>query len=120
MRKKVIKLHNLYLSYKEIKKDLFSDFKKIFKEMNLYLGPFQQMFEREFALYCDSKYFVSCSSGTDALHLALRAVGIKEKDEVILPSFTFFAVLEAVWMVGAWPVFALKLKRATLLLIQKM
>ncbi len=74
--------------------------------MKLYLGPVQEEFERKFADYCGTKYFVSCSSGTDALHLALRAAEIKENDEIILPSFTFFATLEAVWMVGAKPVFA--------------
>jgi len=103
---KKIFLHDLKSPYLEIKKELFSLWEKVFSEMKLFLGPLQQEFEKKFAEYCGTQYFVSCSSGTDALHLALRAAEIGKGDEVILPSFTFFATLEAVWMVGAKPVFA--------------
>jgi dTDP-4-amino-4,6-dideoxygalactose transaminase len=103
---KRIKIADLYSPYLEIKEELFSLWEDIFSEMKLFLGPYQQKFEEEFAKYCGTKYFITCSSGTDALHLALRGAGIKQGDEVILPSFTFFATLEAVWMVGAKPVFA--------------
>ncbi|MEO0255176.1 MAG: DegT/DnrJ/EryC1/StrS family aminotransferase [candidate division WOR-3 bacterium] len=103
---KKIKLQDLYTPYTEIKEELFPLLEKIFSEMNLYLGPYQEEFEKKFAEYCGTKYFVSLSSGTDALHLALRGAGVEKDDEVILPSFTFFATLEAVWMVGAKPIFA--------------
>jgi len=103
---KRIKLQDLHSPYLEIKDELFPLWEKVFSEMRLFLGPLQQEFEKNFAEYCETEYFVSCSSGTDALHLALRGAGIGEGDEVILPSFTFFATLEAVWMVGAKPVFA--------------
>ncbi len=103
---KKIKLADLRSAYIEIKEELFSLWKEIFSEMKLFLGPYQQEFERKFAEYCGTKFFLTCSSGTDALHLALRGAGIGENDEIILPSFTFFATLEAVWMVKAKPVFA--------------
>lgn len=62
-------------------------------------------FEEEFAAYCGAKYGVACSSGTTALHLALRACGIGPGDEVITVPFTFIATTEAVSNVGGKPVF---------------
>ncbi len=103
---KKIKLVDLVSPYLEIKEELFKEWEKIFEKMWLFLGENVQKFEKNFAEYCGTKYCVGVSSGTDALHLALRAVGIDEEDEVILPSFTFIATFEAIWMVGARPVFA--------------
>ena len=62
-------------------------------------------FEEEFAAYNQSKYGISCGNGTDALVLALRALGIGAGDEVITVSFTFFAPAESIAAVGATPVF---------------
>ena len=62
-------------------------------------------FEEEFAAYCGAAYGVACSSGTTALHLALRACGVGPGDEVITVPFTFIATTEAVSNVGARPVF---------------
>lgn len=63
-------------------------------------------FEREFAAYLGVKYAVGCANGTDALYLALRAMGVGPGDEVILPANTFIATSEAVSLTGASPVFA--------------
>lgn len=63
-------------------------------------------FETEFAKYMDTRFAVSCGSGTDALVLALRALKIGKGDEVIVPGFTFFASAESIANVGATPVFA--------------
>lgn len=68
-------------------------------------GPFVKQFENAFAQWIGSKYAVSCSSGTTALHLALKALGIGPEDEVIVPSFTFIATANAVTYCGAKPVF---------------
>lgn len=68
-------------------------------------GENVSMFEEEFASYNDSKYGISCGNGTDALILALRALGIGKGDEVITVSFTFFATAESVAAVGATPIF---------------
>ena len=62
-------------------------------------------FEEEFAAYEGAKYGVSCGNGTDAIVLALRALGIGVGDEVITVSWTFFATAESIAAVGATPVF---------------
>lgn len=62
-------------------------------------------FEKKFAEYCDAKYAIGCGNGLDGLTLALRAFGVKEGDEVIIPSHTFIATSLAVSNIGAIPVF---------------
>lgn len=69
-------------------------------------GPNIEKMEREIAEYCGIRYAVVFNSGTSALHAALIAWGIKEGDEVIVPSFTFIATANAPLFVGAKPVFA--------------
>ena len=68
-------------------------------------GPEVTSFEEEFAAYEGAKYGISCGNGTDALVLALRALGIGSGDEVITVSWTFFATAESIAAVGATPVF---------------
>ena len=67
-------------------------------------GPKVQRFEEEFARYLDCRHAVAVNSGTAALHLALDATGIKEGDEVILPTMTFAATAEVVLYFKARPV----------------
>ncbi len=68
-------------------------------------GPEVSSFEEEFAAYQGAKYGISCGNGTDAIVLALRALGIGKGDEVITVSWTFFATAEGIAAVGATPVF---------------
>ena len=68
-------------------------------------GPFIEEFEKNFAAYIGTKYSVSASNGTTALHLALVALGIGKGDKVLVPSLDFISVANVVTYVGAKPVF---------------
>lgn len=68
-------------------------------------GQEVELFEKEFALYEGAKYGIACGNGTDALVIALRALGIDKGDEVITVAWTFFATAESIASVGAKPVF---------------
>jgi perosamine synthetase len=68
-------------------------------------GPYVEEFEARFSAMCGAKYGVAVSNGTVALHLALRAIGVKSDDEVIVPDLSFIATANAVLMAGATPVF---------------
>ena len=67
-------------------------------------GPQLRKFERKFAKYTGSKYAVGVSNGTASLHLALKALGLKKGDEVIIPNITFVATANSVLLTGATPV----------------
>jgi perosamine synthetase len=67
-------------------------------------GSFLDRFESEFAAFCGSKYAISCSNGTTALHLALVAAGVKKGDEVLVSTLTNMASFFAVLYLGAKPV----------------
>ncbi len=69
------------------------------------LGPEVAAFETEFAAYLGVRHVVGVANGTDALAIALRAMGVKPGDDVVVPAFTFYATAEAVADVGARPVF---------------
>ncbi len=68
-------------------------------------GKFIAQFESAFASFCGVKYGISCNNGTSALHLALLALDIGKGDEVIVPSFTMIASVNAIIYTGATPVF---------------
>ncbi len=78
---------------------------KVLRSGNYVGGEEVSSFEEEFAAYEGARYGISCGNGTDAIVLALRALGIGQGDEVITVSWTFFATAESIAAVGAVPVF---------------
>lgn len=89
----------------EIREDLDNAYKKVMDSNYFIQGKECEMFEKEFAEYCGAKYCVGVATGLDALYLILKALDIKEGDEVIVPSNTFIATALAVSYCGATPVF---------------
>ncbi len=69
------------------------------------LGPEVEAFEREWAAFCGAGHAIGVGNGTDALTIALRALGVGPGDDVVVPSFTFYASAVAISLVGARPVF---------------
>jgi dTDP-4-amino-4,6-dideoxygalactose transaminase len=92
--------------YRELRSEIDAAVQRVLASGRYILGHEGQALEREIAGYVGAAHAVGVASGTDALHLALRAAGIGPGDEVVLPSFTFVATAEAVDYVGARPVFA--------------
>jgi len=89
-----------------LKKEISAAVAQVIDSGRFILGDNVSSLEQEMAAYCGVKYAVGVASGTDALHLALRACGIKSGDEVITSPFTFVATAEAIAYCGAIPVFA--------------
>ena len=88
-----------------IKKEFLRRVDKIINNGDFILGKEVESFERVFASFCKTKYAVGLNSGTDALFLSLKSLGIGPGDEVIVPTFTFIATSFAVSHTGANPVF---------------
>lgn len=77
----------------------------VLRSSRLSIGPKQEEFEQQMAVYIGVPHAIAVSSGTAGLHLCIRALGISKGDEVIVPSFTFIAAANAIRYEGAVPVF---------------
>lgn len=91
--------------HKEVDAEMQDAFSRVYGNNWFIAGKELQRFEEEFAEFCGTKYCVGCGNGLDALMLILKAYGIGEGDEVIVPSNTFIATALAVSYTGATPVF---------------
>lgn len=89
----------------ELKSDIENAFERVFRNSWYIEGKEDEAFEKAFAEYCGVDYCVGCGNGLDALVLALKAIGVREGDEVIVPSNTYIATALAVTYVGATPIF---------------
>lgn len=96
---------DLKAQYVNIKDEILQCINNILESSHYILGENVRALEEEIENYLGVKEAVGVASGTDALHLALRALNISEEDEVITTPFTFFATVEAIIYVGAKPVF---------------
>ena len=91
--------------YHNLKQDIDNAITDVLESGKYTLGPVMKRFEGELADYMGTKHGIGVNSGTDALWLVFLALGIGKGDEVITTSNTFFATAEAIWLVGATPVF---------------
>jgi dTDP-4-amino-4,6-dideoxygalactose transaminase len=96
---------DLNRQYASIKEDIDQAIRDVIAESAYIGGSFVDRFERAFANFCGTKYCVGVANGTDALCLALKALGVGPGDEVIVPANTFIATSEAVTLAGASVVF---------------
>lgn len=98
-----------FVSFLPMERELDGELRKAFDRVftrSWYIGGSEdEMFENVFAKYCGANYCIGVGNGLDALMLILKALGIGEKDEVIVPSNTYIATALAVTYVGARPVF---------------
>ena len=98
----IAKPENDYLAIPNLEKNFIKEFKS-----GIYVGGDNiKEFESNLSKFLKVKYVSSVNSGTDALYLSLKALGLGKNDEVIIPSFTYVATLEAVLRVGSTPIFA--------------
>ena len=100
-----VPLIGLKRQYSGMKEEIDSAVRVVLESQHFILGPQVKEFEELFASYCNTKHAIGVSSGTDALLLALKSLGIGDGDEVITSPFTFFATVGSICNTGARPVF---------------
>lgn len=96
---------DLTVQYQSLAAEILPAVERLFTEQKFILGDEVAEFEQEMATYCDARFAIGCNSGTDALILALQALGVGPGDEVITTPFSFFATASAIVRAGATPVF---------------
>ena len=95
---------DLKTQYREISREIESAIRDVMEKTDFILGEDVDLFEKEFSEFIGTRYSVGVASGTDALHLALRAAGVKDGDEVITAANTFIATVLSIAYAGAKPV----------------
>jgi dTDP-4-amino-4,6-dideoxygalactose transaminase len=96
---------DLTAQYQAMSQEVLRAVERVFAEQKFILGDEVAALEQEIAAYCDVQHAIGCNSGTDALILALQALGIGRGDEVITTPFSFFATASSIVRCGATPVF---------------
>ena len=100
-----VPLIDLKRQYNGMKEEIAAAIQDVLESQSFILGPKVKEFEGLFASFCNTKYAIGVSSGTEALYLALKSIGIGNGDEVITSPFTFFATVGSICNAGARPVF---------------
>jgi len=88
-----------------VKREIDSAISRVLKHGKYILGPEVDELEERLAAYAGTKYCVTCANGTDAIQLALMAIGVGPGDEVVTPAFSYIAAAEATTLLGARPVY---------------
>jgi dTDP-4-amino-4,6-dideoxygalactose transaminase len=101
-----VPLLDLQRQYEQVRAEVLQAVGRVCASQHYVLGPEVEQFEREMADFCGAREAVGCSSGTDALWLALAAAGVQPGDRVLTTPFSFFASASAIVRAGARPVFA--------------
>lgn len=101
-----VPLLDLEAQYASIRAEVDAALMAVVRSQRFVLGPAVERLEAELAARTGAPHAIACASGTDALLLAIRGLELGPRDEVVLPSFTFFATAGAVWNAGARPAFA--------------
>src|SRR5437763_15727399 len=101
-----VQLLELQAQYLPIRNGIRRAMDEVCDAQALILGPHVERFEKNLAAYCHTRHAIGVSSGTDALLCSLMALQVGAGDEVICPSFTFFATAGSIARLGARPVFA--------------
>src|SRR5690625_6561583 len=96
---------DLGAQYLNIKKEIDQSIQSVVDSCAFINGPEVKNFQTELEEYLGVKHVIPCGNGTDALQIALMALGLKPGDEVITPSFTYIATVEVVALLGFTPVF---------------
>ncbi len=100
-----VPLLDVHRQYETIRDAIVAAIERVCESGRFVLGPDCEELEKRLATYCQVPHAVACASGSDALLLALMAYDIGPGDEVLMPSYTFFATASAAWRLGARPVF---------------
>lgn len=103
---KPIQMVDLVGQYEKIKPEVDAAMQGVLNSASFINGPEVKSFEKELAAYLNVGHVIGCANGTDALQIAMMALGLKPGDEVITASFTFVATVEVVALLGITPVFA--------------
>ena len=101
----MVKMYDFKKQYLSIKDEIDSSIQNVLDKSAFSNGMFVEHFEKDFSKYIGANYCLAVNNGTSALHIALLALNIKDKDEVLVPSFSFFATCESVSLTGAKPIF---------------
>ena len=100
----MIKFLNITKQDKPIKKKIIKNINNVINKNNFILGDFVEKFEKDFALFCNAKFAISCANGTDALTISLRILDLPKNSEVIMPAMTYCSTAFSIINAGLKPI----------------
>ena len=95
---------DLKTQYRKIKSEIDAGIQEVIDNAQFINGPKVKAFQEDLEQYLSVKHVIPCANGTDALQIAMMALGLKPGDEVIVPTFTYVATAEVIALLGLVPV----------------